>query len=100
VPDFYRISSELFWDVRSVIVSFGPPRNLRISLEFGLSSRHRTLYAADNYHQDASHTATNHIADQSPDVHPASGGSNSTGLENGTADPTTLSKHFSSLRLS
>jgi len=72
VPDSYRISSELFWDVRSVIVSFGPPRNLRISLKSGLGSRHRTLYAADDYHQDASHTATNHIADQSPDVHPAS----------------------------
>jgi len=39
-PDSYRISSELFWDVRSVIVSFGPPRNLRISLKSGLGSRH------------------------------------------------------------
>jgi len=50
----------------------GPPRNLRISLKSGLGSRHCTLYAADDYHQDASHTATNHIADQSTDVHPAS----------------------------
>jgi hypothetical protein len=49
-----------------------PATESEISLKSGLGSRHRTLYAADDYHQDASHTATNHIADQSPDVHPAS----------------------------
>jgi hypothetical protein len=49
-----------------------PATESRISLKSGLGSRHCTLYAADDYDQDASHTATNHIADQSPDVHPAS----------------------------
>jgi len=89
VPDSYRISSELFWDVRSVIVSFGPPRNLRISLESGLGSRHRTLYAADDYIKMPHTPPLTTLPTKVPMSIPASGGSNSTGLENGTADPTT-----------